>query len=293
MSLYLLSQLLLRPGDGVVVGKRSYHGADHTFAAQGAHVHRVGVDQYGLCVEEVAALCQRQPVRLVYVTPHHHYPTTVTLSAERRIRLVQLAAQHDFILLEDDYDFDFHYDGAPILPLASTDRAGRVLYMGSLSKVLAPAFRVGYVVAPADLIEALEQGRRRIDRQGDTVLEQSIAELFAEGDMGAHLKRARLAYHQRRDHFCALLRDRLPAWFSFEPPTGGMAVWGRFVDHVDVPELARQCRHHGLAMSDGRRYQTTTETKPSYVRLGFAALTPGELTRSVHIVEHALRSSYP
>ncbi|GAB3308258.1 aminotransferase-like domain-containing protein [Hymenobacter tenuis] len=293
MSLYLLAQLLLGPGDTVVVGQRSYHGADRAFAAQGADLHRVAVDGQGLCIAELAALCQQQPVRLVYVTPHHHYPTTVTLSAERRVQLLQLAARNDFIILEDDYDYDFHYDGAPILPLASTDRAGRVLYMGSLSKVLAPAFRVGYVVAPADLIEELGHRRRRLDRQGDTVLERSIAALFADGDMGAHLKRARRTYHQRRDLFCGLLRERLSAWFSFEPPTGGLAVWGRFADHVDLPELSRRCRHQGLALSDGRRYQTATEPQPSHLRLGFAALDRDELTQSVHILEHTLRNMYP
>ncbi|UOQ71226.1 MocR-like pyridoxine biosynthesis transcription factor PdxR [Hymenobacter cellulosilyticus] len=293
MSLYLLAQLLLQPGDAVVVGQRSYHGADRAFSAQGTRLHRVGVDAQGLCIDELAALCQRQAVRLVYVTPHHHYPTTVTLSAERRVRLLQLAAQHDFIILEDDYDFDFHYDGAPILPLASTDRTGRVLYMGSLSKVLAPAFRVGYVVAPADVVEELGHWQRRIDRQGDTVLEQGIAELFAEGEMNTHLKRARLAYHQRRDVFCQLLREQLPAWFTSEAPTGGLAVWGRFADRVDLTQVAWQCQQRGLGISDGQLYQTAAEARASHVRLGFAALNCDELTQSVGILSQVLQSLYP
>lgn len=99
--------------------------------------------------------------------------------------------------------------------MASADCDGRVLYLGSLSKVLAPAFRVGYVVAPADIVEELGQLRRYIDHQGDALVEQGIAELFAEGEMAAHLKRARTIYQQRRDLFCALLRQQLSPWLTF------------------------------------------------------------------------------
>jgi GntR family transcriptional regulator/MocR family aminotransferase len=155
MAMYLVAQLLLERGDTVVVGERGYPDADLMFQHQGAQIARVSIDDDGLCVDEVEALCQRQPVRLLYITPHHHYPTTVTLSAERRVRLLQLAERYDFVILEDDYDFDYHYAGSPILPLASADRTGRVLYVGSLSKVLAPAFRVGYLVGPADLVAEL------------------------------------------------------------------------------------------------------------------------------------------
>ncbi|MBC8083872.1 MAG: PLP-dependent aminotransferase family protein, partial [Hymenobacter sp.] len=221
MAMYLATQLVLQPGDVVVVGERSYPEADRLFQYRGAQLARVPVDANGLDVAAVEALCRRQRVRLLYITPHHHYPTTVTLSAERRVRLLQLAEQYDFIILEDDYDFDYHYASSPILPLASADRNGRVLYVGSMSKVLAPAFRVGYLVGPPDLLEEIGFLRRLIDFQGDAVLEQSIAELMAEGELPAHLKRARRHYQQRRDVFCDLLRQHLGEWFSFQEPAGG------------------------------------------------------------------------
>ena len=287
MAMYLVAQLLLTPGDAVVVGTRSYPEADQLFEHYGAHLHRVTVDAQGLCVEEVEALCQQQRVRLLYVTPHHHYPTAVTLPAERRVRLLQLAERYDFVVLEDDYDFDFHYDGSPILPLASADRSGRVLYVGSLSKVLAPAFRVGYVVGPPDFVAELRHLRRLVDYQGDTVLEQGIAELFAEGELRAHLKRVRKIYQHRRDLFCHLLRTHVAEWFTFDQPTGGMAVWGRFAPSVDLARLDARCRQQGLALGDGRRYQMATEVQNSHLRLGFAALNVEELTRSVHVLQQA------
>lgn len=194
MAIYLLAKLLLEPGDVVIVGDLSYPSANLVFDECGATRLRIPVDSQGLVVEAIEEICRRQPVRLVYVTPHHHYPTTVTLSAERRIRLLQLAEQYGFVVLEDDYDYDFHYAGSPILPLASADAAGMVVYIGSFTKSIAPAFRVGYVVCPPNLIAQLGYRRRIIDRQGDTVLEQAIAEMLAEGDIQKHLKKAQKTY---------------------------------------------------------------------------------------------------
>lgn len=293
MALYLAARLVLRPGDTVVVGERSYLEADRLFAHLGARLLRVPVDDQGLVVADVEALCQHQRVRLLYVTPHHHYPTTVTLSAERRMRLLRLAELHDFVILEDDYDFDYHYARGPILPLASADRAGRVLYVGSLSKVLAPAFRVGYLVAPADFVEEVGHLRSLIDHQGDAILEQSIAELFAEGELLAHLKRVRRVYQQRRDLCCALLREHLGEWFTFTEPAGGLAVWGKFDDAVDLPQLAARCRGAGLHLSDGALFQSPSDARPSHLRLGFASLTAGELTLGVQRLAQALRAQQP
>ncbi|MBD2768506.1 PLP-dependent aminotransferase family protein [Hymenobacter sp. BT664] len=290
MAMYLVAQLLVQPGDTVVVGNRSYPEANRLFEYRGAHLQRVSVDEQGLRVDEVEALCQRQAVRLVYITPHHHYPTTVTLPAERRVRLLQLAERHNFIILEDDYDFDFHYANSPILPLASADRTGRVLYVGSLSKALAPSIRVGYLVGPADLVAEMGNLRFLVDHQGDSILEQCIAELFAEGDMSAHLKRARNHYQQRRDVFCHQLRAHVSEWFSFEEPTGGLAVWGQFSEAVDVPRLSAECHRAGLGIGDGHRYQLETEAQASHLRLGFAALTPDELLQSASILARALRA---
>ena len=292
MAMYLVAQLVLSPGDTVVVGERSYPEADQLFQHQGARLQRVSVDNMGLVIDEVEALCRHQRIRLLYITPHHHYPTTVTLSAERRVRLLQLAEQYNFVIVEDDYDFDYHYTNSPILPLASADQSGRVLYVGSLSKTLAPSIRVGYVAGPADFVAEMGSLRMLIDHQGDNVLEQGIAELFAEGDMQAHLKRSRKIYQQRRDVFCHLLRSHLSEWFAFQEPLGGMAVWGQFCEAVDLAHLSAACHQAGLGIGDGLRYQTSSETKPSHLRLGFAALNPDELTQSVHILEKTLRTLY-
>jgi GntR family transcriptional regulator/MocR family aminotransferase len=131
--------------------------------------------------------------------------------------------------------------------------------------------------------------RRLIDHQGDSVLEQGIAELLAEGELQAHLKRARKIYRQRRDLFCDLLHTHLTEWFSFKEPQGGMAVWGQFAESVDVLQLGNDCYRAGLGIPDGRRYQASTETRASHLRLGFAAQDNTELVQSVRILEKVLQ----
>ncbi len=154
MGLYLVSTGLLQSGDNVVVGELGWGGANMNFLQSGSNVLKVPVDEHGLVVEALEQLCKNQSVRLVYVTSHHHYPTTVALRADRRLKLLQLAEVHGFIIFEDDYDYDFHYLSKPLLPLASADRAGMVLYCGSFTKTISPAFRVGYLVGPENVITA-------------------------------------------------------------------------------------------------------------------------------------------
>lgn len=162
------------------------------------------VDAHDPDVDAVEARCRRQPVRLLYLTPHHHHPTTVTLRADRRHRLLRLAEVYGFAIFEDDYDYDFHYASAPILPLASADAHGSVVYVGSLCKSLAPSIRVGYLVAPANAVQVLTAMRRRIDIQGDSLLEEAVAELYRNGDVRRHLAKAVRAYRVRRDVLCEL-----------------------------------------------------------------------------------------
>src|SRR4029079_9670541 len=113
----------------------------------------IPVDAEGLDVAALEAACEREPVRVVYVTPHHQFPTTVTMSAARRMALLAPARRKKLAIVEDDYDHEFHYDGRPVLPLASVDDGSVVIYVGTLSKVLAPALRIGFLVAPAQVLD--------------------------------------------------------------------------------------------------------------------------------------------
>jgi GntR family transcriptional regulator/MocR family aminotransferase len=127
MGIYLSSKLLLQKGDNIIIGQTNYTSADASFIQRKANLLRISVDENGLVTEEIAELCKKKTIKAVYVTSHHHHPTTVTLSAERRIHLLNLAKEYNFAIIEDDYDYDFNYNHSPILPLASHDVNGNVI----------------------------------------------------------------------------------------------------------------------------------------------------------------------
>ncbi|MEZ0540524.1 aminotransferase-like domain-containing protein [Fibrella arboris] len=287
MGIHLTSQVLLRPGDVVVAGETTWTGATMNARQAGAQVLTIPVDAHGMNVEALADLCTRQPIRMVYVTPHHHYPTTVTLRADRRIRLLQLAEQYGFAILEDDYDYDFHYLGRPILPLASTDSQGMVIYIGSLTKSVAPAFRVGYVVAPTLLIDELARLRRIIDRQGDPALEFAIGQLFQTGEMKRHFRKAIRTYETRRDHLCALLANELPEQIQFTKPDGGLAIWATFNRAIDLPAMADRAGKRGLYLSPGLVHNLPDRPLNS-TRMGFASSTEAELDQAVMVLKQMM-----
>jgi len=264
-----------------VVGEVSYTSCNLIIKQSGANLMTVPVDDFGMDVEAIEQLCQKTPVRMVYVTPHHQHPTTVIMPAERRLRLLQLAKTYGFCILEDDYDYDFHYNSNPILPLAAADTNQNVVYVGSLSKVFSPALRVGYVVAPAEVIEAMANLRRIIDRQGDNLLEAAVAVLFRDGEMQRHLKKAQKTYHLRRDLFCEMMKTELGNVVDFSKPTGGLAVWAKFEKTVSLPNLALNCRENGLWISDGLHYGT----KLNATRLGFASVNAEEIEQGMRILK--------
>jgi len=288
MGLYLTSAGLLRPGDHVGVGESSYAGANTNFIHAGATLVRIPVDEYGISTDELDQICRKQTIRLVYVTSHHHHPTTVALRADRRMQLLRLSEKYGFILFEDDYDYDYHYENKPHLPLASADQAGMVLYCGSFTKTISPAFRIGYLVGSEDIIRHLAELRRIVDRQGDTMLENAMAELLQTGIIQRHLRKTLRLYRERRDVFCHLMNKELQDYVQFQEPEGGMAVWTRFAPGINLPALAQKAMKEDLYFSNGLIHGASPKISNG-TRLGFASSTAPELERCVEILADLLK----
>jgi GntR family transcriptional regulator / MocR family aminotransferase len=286
-AVFLASQLLLKQGDNVIVGETNWSGANMNFQNCGANLLTVPIDDFGMVVDAVEEICLKKQIRLLFITSHHHYPTTATLRADRRLKLLQLSEKHNFMILEDDYDYDFHYQSSPHLPLASADRQGMVLYMGSFSKSIAPALRIGYLVAPEEIIERLAQLRRIIDRQGDSMLEYGLSELLEEGIIKRHLRKSLKNYRQRRDIFCEALSTELKDKIDFNIPEGGMAVWAKFSAGINLPKLSESLLKDGLSISTGRSYRFDNQSF-NEIRLGFASSTEDELSKSVEVLKRKI-----
>lgn len=287
MALDLVARTLVAPGDVVAIEALGYRPAWEALRAAGARLVPLPVDARGVDVDALERLASEERVRGVYVTPHHQFPTTVTLAPARRLRLLEIARARRMFVLEDDYDHEFHYEGRPVLPLASADVSGNVVYVGTLSKVLAPGMRVGFVVAAAPLVERLCAVRRVVDRQGDHLLELAIADLLEEGEIQRHVRRAKRVYAERRARLAALLEDRIGSALSFELPNGGTAIWARVAPDVSVDAWAARAAALALVLQPARQFAFDGKSRP-FMRVGFAQHEPDEVREAVRRMAQAL-----
>jgi len=285
MSLFVIAEIILEPSDTVVVAELGYFSANMIFQKAGNRIKTIPVDEDGIDTNALRKLCEQEPIRMVYVTPQQHYPTTVPLSAQRRMDLLQLANQYGFIIVEDDYDYDFHYEKQPILPLASNDQNGMVIYVGSFGKSLAPGFRTGFIVAPRNIMQEMRKHLGIIDRQGDILMEQALGELIQEGVVDRHLKKSIKVYKERRDHFGYLLSEHLGERVQFTTPKGGLAFWLNWRKAINLYELAKRCAAKHLFLPKTLLYQSS---KTTGTRIGFGNLDMKEMEQAVKILKLVL-----
>ncbi len=287
MAINLVARALVRHGDAVAVEALGNPPAWAALRSAGAQLVPVPVDGAGLDVASLARLAEGRRIQAVYVTPHHQFPTTAMMPATRRMQLLQLARECRIAIIEDDYDHDFHYEGRPVLPLAARDEGGVVVYIGTLSKVLAPGLRIGYVLAPPPVLERVRTLRRVADLQGDLAQECAVAELFEEGYFMRHVRRMRRVYRARRDAMVGALQRHLAGVVEFNVPLGGMALWARVAPDVDVADWAARGVNHGVAFIGGRIFDFDGAVVQA-MRLGFSPLTERELEEAVKRMASAL-----
>lgn len=283
MGIYLATQLLLTQSDHIAVGVSNYRSADEIFRYVGANLLRIPVDEYGMDIDFLEGVLKKKSVKAVYIIPHHHFPTTVTMSMERRLKLLKLAKEHRFAIIEDDYDFDFHYNAKPYIPLASIDHNRNVIYIGSITKTFAPALRIGFMIAQPEFVRAAASLRQLIDKQGDSLLEEAFSSLFENGEMERHFRKSLKIYRSRRDLFCEILKSNFNGVIDFKIPEGGMAVWSVFDPSISLPKLSMDAGKKGLKIADGSFYNNEVFI-PNGLRLGFASLNENEIEKSLELL---------
>lgn len=281
MSIYLSAQLLLNEHSNIIVAKPNYPLANKTFEESGAKLIEVNIDDNGIDTDEIEQICKSKKVNAVYVVPHHHYPTTVTLSVVRRMKLLELSKQFSFVIIEDDYDYDYHYTSSPYLPLASGNHNGNVIYIGSFSKMLDPSLRIGFMIAPKNFIEQCTAFRKIIDVGGDGYMQNALATLIKEGELKRHLRKAKKCYHERRDFLDRLLKKQLSKYITYTLPSGGMAVWITFDKKFSVNTLK----------SNQTLKIIRLDNELNSFRFGFASMNEQELQLAVNTIEKLLVKS--
>lgn len=220
----LIGRVLLGPGSLVAVEDPGYPQARHALAATGARVVPVPVDREGLVVEALP-----RAARLVYVTPSHQFPLGMAMSLPRRLALLAWAARRGAAIIEDDYDSELRFDGRPLEPLQSLDRAGCVLYVGTFSKVLLPSLRLGFLVAPGPLVPALRAAKAAADGATAIAPQRALATLLSDGTLARHVRGLIRRYQRRRDALQAALARHLGARAEVLPSSAGLhlSLWLR------------------------------------------------------------------
>jgi len=283
----LVARMLLKAGDVVAVESFGYPPAWSVLRLAGARLMPVPVDDEGMDIGALEDALKHQSIRAVFLTPHHQFPTACVMSAARRERLAALATRHHFAIIEDDYDHEFHYAGKPILPIAAGTSHSNVIYIGSLSNLLAPGISTGFIHVPPAVFGHLAGLRAASDPRTDVAMECAIAELFEDGELLRHMRRMRRIYATRRDVLANALQQHLGSAVQFRIPDGGLGLWARVDDALDVDRWSAEGEREGVQFFGAKRYDFHQREQP-YLRLGFSYLDEAELEEAVQRMARAL-----
>jgi GntR family transcriptional regulator/MocR family aminotransferase len=284
-ALDLVSRLLLDPGDSAWLEDPGYPGALRALRAAGAEIAPVPVDHEGLDVKW--GLRHAPKARLAYVTPANQFPLGTAMSLERRLSLLNWAATGGSWIIEDDYDSEYRYFGRPLAALQSLDRAGCLIYVGTFTKMLFNALRLGFLVLPLRLVEPFAAARTLTDQHSPTLDQAILAEFILDGHFGHHVRRMRQTYAERMEVLCDAANQRLGGMLQVQKAASGMRTIAWLQTGQKDIAVAERARARGLEVMALSQFSQRNSQRGALV-LGFAGCTPAELRRGVDVLAMVL-----
>lgn len=281
-SLYIIASLLTDRTSTVAMEEPGYPDARNIFSVMRSKVVAVGVDVDGIVVDKIPNNCD-----CVFVTPSHQSPTTVTMSDDRRKQLLERAKRSDFIIIEDDYEAEANFMGTPIPALKSLDSDNRVIYVGSLSKTLAPGLRMGYMVGPPEFIREARALRRLMIRHTPANNQRTVALFLARGHHDVLIQQLNHVYRERWSHMVAALDKYLPESYTL-PTFGGSAFWVQGPEKFDSTELAESLKDEGVLIEPGSVYFAVDQPSSNFFRLGFSSIPSDRIEQGVKLISESV-----
>ncbi len=276
-ALYLISQLLVQNNTQVGMEDPGYPDARNALTSRGT-LNPIPIDEQGLVVDERVGQCD-----LVYVTPSHQHPTTVTMSMPRRKELLTIAAENNIVIIEDDYESETNYTGEPAPALKSLDKTERVVYIGSLSKTLAPGLRLGFLVASRELINEARALRRIMLRHPPANNQHIVAQFIKRGHQDSLVRRLSHAYKQRWEILNRALSEHMPN-ASNAPTFGGTSFWVKAPDQIDTRELLKEAMQHDLLLEPGDVFFHKPGKHRNFMRLGFSSIANERIEPGIELL---------
>ncbi len=284
MACYLLANVLIDRETVVGIEDPGYTDARNNFLLRSNRVKALPIDADGLIASRAMGQCA-----YVYLTPSHQCPTTVTMSLKRRQEILELAGRRDVVLFEDDHESELNFSGRALPALKSLDADGRVIYLGSLSKTLAHGLRIGYIVAPAELILELRALRRLIMRHGSTDNAHTASLFIAQGHHDAFIRKLNLTYRERRQLLDKAFARHLPQ-FSITPSQGGSGAWVKGPDGLNTALLAERCAARGVLIEPGDIFfRKSSVLTQACFRLGYSAIHASAIEAGVQELANACK----
>lgn len=280
-ALWLAAQVLLGPGRRAAMEEPGYPSLRAALAQTGAAIAPVAVDEAGLPPDAVPA-----GTDALFVTPSHHCPTNATMPLSRRLDLLEAAAARDFVIVEDDYEFEMSFLKAPSPALKSLDRAGRVIYVGSFSKSVFPGLRLGYIVAPEGFITQVRALRATVLRHPPGHIQRTAAYFLAQGHYDALVNRMKAAFRRRRQVMAEAIREQ-GLTVAGQGGTGGSSFWMKAPEGVDTEVLALALRTDGVLIEPGRVFFAPGDAPRNYYRLAYSSIPPARIPEGVARVARA------
>jgi GntR family transcriptional regulator/MocR family aminotransferase len=289
-GLQLSAQVLLDPKDRVAIEEPCYHGARQAFLATGARLVCIPVDGEGI---KVADLVRRaKDVRAIYITPSHQYPTGMTMGAARRMILLSWAARSGAWIIEDDYDSEYRFDSRPIASLQGLDTDARVIYVGTFSKVLFPALRLGYVVVPKDLVAAFSAARDAADVFSSTLYQAVLTDFIREGHFARHVRRMRTLYMERRKMLVTAIQAEMPDLLDVIGAEAGMHLVALLPPGVDDVAVSISAAQNGISAMPLSACYAKQPTRGGLI-LGYGGADESQISDGIRKLSAILRNQSP
>lgn len=279
-SLDLIRQILVGPGEEVVLENPTYPGALSVFCGGSARYFSVPVGPNGIDLNVLEDVLSQRRAKLIYVVPTFQNPTGLTMDPGSRRRLIGIAERYRVPIIEDDIYRELRYDGADVPPLKALDVHGLVIYISSFSKVGFPGLRVGWIAAPRIVIDHLNRAKQRSDLHASLLAQAAIHEFAKRGLLAKHIKRVKKAYAQRRDAMLESLDRYFPEEASWSRPQGGMSVWVSLPDSLNSNQLLLQAIENGVAFVSGDHFYANS-AQQKMIRLSFTMAGPQAIEEAV------------
>ena len=286
-AMLVSAMAVLNPGEVAWIEDPCYQQTRRVLTLAGVRIIPKPIDNQGVVI---ARRPKEPPPRIIYVTPSHQFPLGVTMSFQRRTDLLDFARAHNAFVFEDDYDAEFRFVGPPLPSLQGMDNASRVIYAGTVSKILCPGLRLGYIVAPEPLVDSLVKIRSAMDQHSSPIDQATLARFITEGFFLSHIKRMRKIYADRRDYFIKQFNELLGDRFTLQVPEAGLNIVAWLKREEDFPIIKRVTFDIGVRPSPLSFFCIQAKLKPAFV-FGFAAWTPTQIRESLVKLASTLRTT--